>query len=612
MSRFSELLIQEDSQYGQQIERIRSSIGNATTIEQTVEEAAGFILEGSDSFVIYGEPQSGKTEMMICLVAKLLDLGFKSCVILVNDSIDLLNQNLQRFQSSGLSPTPERLETVTQSLQDYTKQNCVVFCKKNSHDLKKLIKRLKGTESIVVIDDEADYATPNAKINQDEKTRINELVLSLKMLAQKNLWVGVTATPARLDLNNTLENDRTRWVRFEPHAQYCGHNIFFPPAQQSEIPWTLIGLPDTNDQPKFLVEALCRFLVNVAEINCDLPRNNQQNFSMIVHTSGLKRDHEEDRKIVDKFFIEISNANEKAFEKRFQFMEEFARDKYGDEKTKRILSYIARNRMRKEITVINSSTDKDADVVSAATNPRVPFTIAIGGNIISRGVTFNNLLSMYFTRTTKNIQQDTYIQRARMFGNRVKYLKYFELHIQQSLYRDWHECFTLHRLAIASIVSGRPVWPELGKIRAVANNSVDKANVVMDRREVEFELLEFSEELERLTASSTSGSEHFERILAKLPTDYFANHLLDFINSFNDAGSHAVVWHKTGDIEGFSDADSKQILRKRGFFGQRDLEASLFPNAVHHFKFYKNANGKARLFYKYTEGKLRFVKWRAN
>jgi len=43
-------------------------------------------------------------------------------------------------------------------------------------DLQKLIAELENSGPIVVIDDEADYATPNAKINQQERTKINDLV----------------------------------------------------------------------------------------------------------------------------------------------------------------------------------------------------------------------------------------------------------------------------------------------------------------------------------------------------------------------------------------------------------------------------------------------------
>ena len=59
---------------------------------------------GTNSFVIYGEPQSGKTEMMICLTAKLLDDGYRIVIHLLNDSVQLLQQNLDRFQRSNLSP----------------------------------------------------------------------------------------------------------------------------------------------------------------------------------------------------------------------------------------------------------------------------------------------------------------------------------------------------------------------------------------------------------------------------------------------------------------------------------------------------------------------------
>lgn len=609
---YSDLFEVDRKQYENQLQRVKRVVDYTKAIEQTISEATSAISNGSDSFVIYGEPQSGKTEMMICLVGKLLDLEFRTCVVLVNDSVDLLNQNLQRFQSSGLSPTPERLESVLNGLTNYKKSECIVFCKKNTHDLRKLIQRLDGIESIAIIDDEADFATPNAKINKAEQTRINQLVLELKNLGKRSIWIGVTATPARLDLNNTIENDRTSWVHFGTHPNYCGHEVFFPSALEDEIPWTLVGLPDTHDQPRFLKEALCRFLVNVGDLNCELEPEKEKYYCMIVHTSGFKRDHDKDREIIDKFFISIADPKHRDFESTFKMIDDFATAKYGTNRARKILAYVAKNCRRKEIAMINSNTDKDADIVESATNPRVPFTVAIGGNIISRGVTFSNLLTMFFTRTARNIQQDTYIQRARMFGNRLPYLDHFELHIQQSLYRDWHECFVLHRLAIASIASGRPVWPELGRIRAVAPTSLDNAHVVMDRREVEFNLLEMSRELREVTNNSAKGWHHFENVVRKLPVDYVADHLIEFIKAFAGSDESTIVWHKTSSIENFKDADSNLIQRKRGFFGQGDLERDKFPNGVHHFKFYMNRLGKARLFYKYTEGKLRFVKWRSN
>jgi hypothetical protein len=163
--------------YAKQLQRLQDE-GRATdSIELTVNTTvANLAKTEASSLVIYGEPQSGKTEMMICLTAKLLDEGHSTIVHLMNDSVDLLTQNLKRFKASGLAPGPRGLSELLQSSESQSPQELVVFCKKNSRDLDNLIGRLKSHDKIVVIDDEADYATPNARINQGTKTKINELV----------------------------------------------------------------------------------------------------------------------------------------------------------------------------------------------------------------------------------------------------------------------------------------------------------------------------------------------------------------------------------------------------------------------------------------------------
>jgi primosomal protein N' len=75
---------QPNDQYQLQLRRLQD-IGNSTEcIEQAVEGALKNLgTGGQKSFVIYGEPQSGKTEMMICLTAKLLDGGHRFIVHLL-------------------------------------------------------------------------------------------------------------------------------------------------------------------------------------------------------------------------------------------------------------------------------------------------------------------------------------------------------------------------------------------------------------------------------------------------------------------------------------------------------------------------------------------------
>lgn len=213
--------------YSKQLQRLQARAIATDSIELAVNAAvANLAKDDTSSLVIYGEPQSGKTEMMICLTAKLLDEGYATIVHLMNDSVDLLTQNLKRFKASGLAPGPRSLSELLQSSENQKPQELVVFCKKNPRDLDNLIGRLKGQGKIVVIDDEADYATPNAKINQGAKTRINELVG--KLIGDTGHYIGVTATPARLNLNNTLENDTAKWVRFRSHSKYTGQDVFFP------------------------------------------------------------------------------------------------------------------------------------------------------------------------------------------------------------------------------------------------------------------------------------------------------------------------------------------------------------------------------------------------
>ena len=159
-----------------------------------------------------------------------------------------------------------------------------------------------------------------------------------------------------------------------------------------------------------------------------------------------------------------------------------------------LTKYVLINRDRNNIVVMNSDKEVNAANNGTATDPTAPFTIIIGGNIVSRGVTFKNLLSMFFTRDVKHkLQQDTYIQRARMFGSRGSYLKYFELSIPGPLFLDWQKCFIFHRLSLESRKQNKqsPVWLDGDRITAVSGASIDKIHVIVDKGEMSFKLFDY-------------------------------------------------------------------------------------------------------------------------
>ena len=588
---------QKSDRYEQQISRIKGDGKDTSCIEKTVEEAEKNLSQDVNSFIIYGDPQSGKTEMMIALTAKLLDKGNKIIVILLNDNVGLLEQNLRRFSKSGLDPDPKNYKEILDDVYQIKDYEWVIFCKKNSDDLPKLIKKI-GKHKKVIIDDEADYASPNGKVTKEDITTINRLVGQLiGEIGKDGVYIGVTATPARLDLNNTFENANDKWIYFPYHKFYIGQDDFFPVNLKSgNLKYQLQFLPEQYDLPKYIREALFRFMVNTAYLN--LFENNQETYySMLIHTSGKTSDHLRDHNDIVSA-IDILK-DETRFDKYVKDIHEIASVRYGEQKANDITEYILRNRNRNAILVVNSKKDKEN--LDKAANPKSLFTIAIGGNIISRGVTFDNLLSMYFTRTVKTkLQQDTYIQRARMFGARGDYLKYFELTIPEQLYKDWHRCFFFHRLALDSVKNGNPpVWPEDKRTRAVARTSIDKTTVKMDSGEMSYEVFKLSSEVEGVIQSTMVPLEKLKRLRDELGDQKLPLHLINIITHFSPDGTNSLAIHAPRSIEGYKDADKVNISRKKGLIGDGDLEKDKFPHAIHHIKIFFNSGKEARVFYKF-------------
>ncbi len=281
------------NQYQNQLSRITKTGNSIEMIDEAVKEVLSKLPKAKgNSLVIYGDPQSGKTELMICLTAKLLDAGNKSIIHLVTDNVELLNQNLDRFKCAGLAPSPRNATDMAAA--PVTKgHNTLLFCKKNAKDLEKAIAAIANVRPIIVIDDEADFATPNSRVNHDEQTKINKLISDL--LGSDGVYIGVTATPARLNLNNTFDNRTETWVRFKAHHNYTGQDVFFSHIQP--LRYRLVLLPQ-NASPEDAKRALARFCITVAHLNLTATKVDmtENNYSMLIHTSGKTADWSSPRK----------------------------------------------------------------------------------------------------------------------------------------------------------------------------------------------------------------------------------------------------------------------------------------------------------------------------
>jgi hypothetical protein len=597
-----------ESRYAFQIERITAEGKDTSSIENTVNKCIENIKSNNRSFVIYGEPQSGKTEMMICLTAKLLDEHHKIIIVLLNDNLELLDQNIKRFTISNINPSPKKYSEVLDPEVTIGDNNWIIFSKKNSRDLEKLIDKVGYKKEKVIIDDEADYASPNAKINKGEKTAINRLIDNL--LTNNGIYIGVTATPVRLDLNNTFNNISQNWVDFKPHEKYHGQEDFFQLDQSKPRPYTLIPLPDKEDKPQFLREALFSFIINVSYLNTKL---SEKNYSMLIHTSGIKDEHMKDLREITKVFDALYTKNNKDYEKYWEKLFNQAKEKYpGDERN--IIQYAVNNITRHKVVLMNSETDRKNVDFKDATIPICPYTIAIGGNIISRGVTFENLLSMFFTRAVKHkMQQDTYIQRARMFGSRNEYLKYFELHIPQELFSQWHQCFVWHRLNMESIRSGNgaPAWIGDDKTRPVAPSSIDKANFNFESGEMSFARFSRINDVEEIVNTKNLGViEKLKKLKLLLGEESIPQHIINFVeHGSSNFGNKSCIFHESSTIMNYNTGgiNHANVSRDKGVL-KPAINKINFPDYVfHHFKIFFNSDNMARIFYTY-EGKVKFYR----
>jgi hypothetical protein len=334
------------------------------------------------------------------------------------------------------------------------------------------------------------------------------------------------------------------------------------------------------------------------------------NYSFLVHTSGKTDDHATDRATIEATMNVLVSRSGRKFETFVAMLHGEAQSLFPAEDPEALTRYVVANASRNAFVVLNSKTQRNA-TGSNPTVPTCPFTIIIGGNIVSRGVTFPNLLSMFFTRDVKTkLQQDTYIQRARMFGARGGYLQHFELTIPEGLYNDWQRCFAFHRLALESIQrgTGSPVWIGDDRISIAASSSIDRSTVDFNRGEMSFAQFDCPDVagLDQIVDRGPQSVSTLET-LATATNGGVPEFLIEYLRAEVAKAGQSLAIHRASSIQNYgASADQDAIYRAKGFIGRPQLELQRFPIAVHHVKIFHNGAGRARVFYKNT-GTVQFV-----
>ena len=289
--------------------------------------------------LVVGNVQSGKTANMAALMAMAADYGWNMFIVLSGTIDNLRKQTLDRLledlklpgcnltwsgiphpMKNGITEhKPQNLSFEPGSLNRY-----LTVCLKNSKRLKDLIEWLHEDRNsanqmkILLIDDEADQAGINTKdIDEDEKTKINELIINLvsnkysdgaerdDCFAAMN-YIGYTATPYANVLNDaSLESlyPKNFISTLQVSKNYFGpQQIFGDRSANTYKGLNIVRNIDTcevdlirnihketeAEVPKELEKAICWFLCCVAAMR---KQAFKKPLSMLIHTSQLVKHH---------------------------------------------------------------------------------------------------------------------------------------------------------------------------------------------------------------------------------------------------------------------------------------------------------------------------------
>ena len=424
--------------------------------------------------LLYGRVQSGKTVSMILTTALCLDNGFRVIVVLTTDNVALVKQTAARFKDldgprvfAAIKDRGASYEWQGQEedlRETISEDGLILVCSKNCFRLPEVIHLLQQINAadypLLVLDDEADAATPDTTLAARSSevdnapayaSKINRLVtgnnhpeeygVSLSEQLPHSLYVQITATPYVLLLQRGNDGLRpTNTFLLNPGEGYCGGEVFFSDFNvdnnsnhQGNL--VLVGAHESatmrRGTPAGLAASINFFILSACALahskNNSWPRDGYMHLS---HTSYRVADHE----LVASYIRDHLSSIRRRMRGNLEALREYFRESYLE--LNRLLDEcpdidtiiaIARPIIRSNPEVIIINSEKGLPDYS----PRMNFIV--GGNILGRGLTIDNLLVTYYIREARMSQMDTVWQHARMFGYRRSYLDYIRIYLPRQL-----------------------------------------------------------------------------------------------------------------------------------------------------------------------------------
>lgn len=412
--------------YLKRVERDKPAL--APALKESAEQFTKKYLDPFDfnshvSGLLFGHVQSGKTGQMLSIAAAAADHGFKFFILVTTDNVILQKQTLERAKlalggfMAGFNVLGEMDEQafLTRGLQMPT----LLVLKKNSSVLKTWANNISSNptyrdEPLMILDDEADASSLNTKVNKQEQSTINRLLEKINKQAPSSMYLHITATPQSLVLQVAQSGWKPEFSFYLPPGKgYLGGDFFYGEDSHCLVETEdgerdeLINATHVPDGLRkaalhFLIAASERFLTKSSEV-C----------TMLIHPGLRISEHDVVSNKIE-LFLEGVKTDLIAGSKTLEFdlrdaWERLAKTKSDIKPFDEIMAYLASDMPPANIVVLNSKAPD-------GTSYEKGLNIVIGGNTLGRGVTFPGLHVVYYCRSSKKPQADTYWQHARIFG----------------------------------------------------------------------------------------------------------------------------------------------------------------------------------------------------
>ena len=442
----------------------------------------------SNTGIVIGKIQSGKTLSFTGVISLAVDNGYRIVFILAGTKKLLENQTYERLAKVLTIDHEDELRMVLPTEQKDIedafryKKTIVIPILKHQNQIVKYTEILKTQKiknylkkaTVLIFDDEADQASLNTQERKNAKQGLNnqstifKTINDLRKAIPNHSFIQYTATPQANLLVSQLNILSPEWhVVLTPGSKYTGGDKFFKNEEEFVreidpelvLPSNTYFPPETKHlkrPPKSLKKAIREFLVLASlkfkydKLNTHLkPQDSYLRSTMMIHPTHLVNDNKKEEKGIKKFFNWteniISSVEEEIDDNDFSSFRPFYNEIKESLKSKKLFpAFPLFDDVTKVLADEIMSSLKTHQVIGGYLEKGKPFQwkskrnhILVGGSILDRGFTVENLIMTYMPRDTKSKNQaDTIEQRCRFYGYRSDYIDFCRVYLTDNMIGD--------------------------------------------------------------------------------------------------------------------------------------------------------------------------------